>query len=165
MQRFDQFTFKWLMVRSIFGTNLFVSQAFASPFQVVSLADRSASQTYEGSPSKALPRLRYSYKKPEHSGNKTGPRLSYPHKKIVENESKTYSLPKSFHGKSSSGYGTHGYYGHGPGCHEKDPFHHVLAIEEALVAGPAIRNTKTAPADTPLAIRTTAIGIDAVAQT
>ena len=41
----------------------------------------------------------------------------------------------------------------------------TTAIEEALVAGPAIRNTKTAPADTPLAIRTTAIGIDAVAQT
>ena len=41
----------------------------------------------------------------------------------------------------------------------------ITAIEEAFVAGPAIKNTKTAPADTPLAIRTTAIGIDAVAQT
>ena len=41
----------------------------------------------------------------------------------------------------------------------------ITTIEEALVAGPAIKNTKTAPADTPFAIRTKATGIDAVAQT
>ena len=41
----------------------------------------------------------------------------------------------------------------------------ITTIDEAFVAGPAIKNTKTAPADTPLAIRTKAIGIDAVAQT
>ena len=41
----------------------------------------------------------------------------------------------------------------------------MTAMEEALVAGPAIKNTKTAPAETPLTIRATAIGIDAVAQT
>ena len=41
----------------------------------------------------------------------------------------------------------------------------MTAIDEALVAGPAIRKIKIAPAETPLAKRATAIGIDAVAQT
>ena len=41
----------------------------------------------------------------------------------------------------------------------------ITAIEDALVAGPAIRNTKTAPAVTPLVISAIAIGMDAVAQT
>ena len=41
----------------------------------------------------------------------------------------------------------------------------TTVMEEALVAGPAIKNTNTAPAETPFAIRATAIGIDAVAQT
>ena len=41
----------------------------------------------------------------------------------------------------------------------------ITTIEEAFVAGPAIRKTKIAPADTPFPISATAIGIDAVAQT
>ena len=41
----------------------------------------------------------------------------------------------------------------------------ITAIEEAFVAGPAIRNTNTAPGETPFMKRTNAIGIDAVAQT
>ena len=38
-------------------------------------------------------------------------------------------------------------------------------IDEALVAGPAIKKMNTAPAVTPLPIKARAIGIDAVAQT
>ena len=41
----------------------------------------------------------------------------------------------------------------------------ITAIDEALVAGPAIKNINAAPGVMPLAISTTAIGIDAVAQT
>ena len=41
----------------------------------------------------------------------------------------------------------------------------MIAIEDAFVAGPAIRKTKTAPGETPLITRATAIGIEAVAQT
>ena len=38
----------------------------------------------------------------------------------------------------------------------------ITAIDEALVAGPAIKNINAAPGVMPLAISTTAIGIDAV---
>ena len=41
----------------------------------------------------------------------------------------------------------------------------TTAIEDAFVAGPAIRKTNTAPAETPFVIRATAIGTEAVAQT
>ena len=41
----------------------------------------------------------------------------------------------------------------------------ITAIEEALVAGPAIKKMKAAPGDIPFAISATATGIDAVAQT
>ena len=41
----------------------------------------------------------------------------------------------------------------------------MIAIDEAFVAGPAIRNTNAAPGDIPFAISATAIGIDAVAHT
>ena len=38
-------------------------------------------------------------------------------------------------------------------------------MDDALVAGPAIKNTKIAPADIPLEYKTNAIGMEAVAQT
>ena len=41
----------------------------------------------------------------------------------------------------------------------------MTAIEEAFVAGPAIRNTKAAPGSNPLLISVIAIGTDAVAHT
>ena len=40
-----------------------------------------------------------------------------------------------------------------------------MATDEALVAGPAIKKTKIAPAEIPFENSTTAIGIEAVAHT
>ena len=41
----------------------------------------------------------------------------------------------------------------------------IIAMDDALVAGPAIKNTKIAPAEIPLEYKTNAIGMEAVAQT
>ena len=42
---------------------------------------------------------------------------------------------------------------------------HMVVIVAALVAGPAIRNTRAAPGDIPVAISAAATGTEAVAQT